>query len=160
MPQWWLHNPLTLLTALTILLITHEICNNLLQSSLLCFRGNPHVLDEELQRKFLIQLKDEQILYKWWFTHISLPSFVWSMYMCMLMSWESTCSECVVQIQLKTCELIPNTIPVLRLFQRQLFLCKALYCKLIAKSHKFLLLDVSFFSNWHFSALFLLSGRL
>ena len=93
MPQWWLHNPHTLLTALTILLITHEICNNLLQSSLLCFRGNPRALDEELQRKFLIQLKDEQILYKWWFTHISLPSFVWSMYMCMLMSWESTCAE-------------------------------------------------------------------
>ena len=46
--------------------------------------------------------------------------------------------ECVVQIQLKTFELIPNTIPVLRLFQRQLFLHKALYCKLIAKSHKFL----------------------
>ena len=46
--------------------------------------------------------------------------------------------ECVVQIQLKTFELIPDTIPVLRLFQRQIFLCKALYCKLIAKSHKFL----------------------
>ena len=137
MPQWWLHNPHTLLTALTILLVTHEICNNLLQSSLLCIRGNPHALDEELQRKFLIQLKDEQILYKWWFTHISLPSFVWSMYMCMLMSWESTCAErmcCANSIE----NLIPNTIPVLRLFQRQLFLHKALYCKLIAKSHKFL----------------------
>ena len=93
MPQWWLHSPHTLLTALTILLVTHEICINLLQSSLLCIRGNPHALDEELERKFLIQLKDEQILYKWWFTHISLPSFVWSMYMCMLMSWESTCAE-------------------------------------------------------------------
>ena len=70
-----------------------KFATNLLQSSLLCIRGNPHVLDEELQRKFLIQLKDEQILYKWWFTHISLPSFVWSMYMRMLMSWESTCAE-------------------------------------------------------------------